>query len=371
MTWNDEARIPNDQCLACDGYQLTARPEHVRPLAVGHSPFVIRHSRAFTLVELLIVISIIAILSALLLGVAATAAEQARGSRTKSMIAKLHSLVLQQYDTYKDRRAPVRSGLQGKRSQQQAANRLNALRELMKMEMPDRWGDVLLRQIDQVNDVDDIPNPQFLEWSAGSTFKGPTPLVEAYRRQFFAMRKTPGVTDEMILENQGAECLYMLVMYATADGEARGLFNESSIADTDGDGAYEFVDGWGNPISFIRWPAGFSSSKQNSVAGVRSIGSSLGPEKAIEAVAVDHDPFDMFRVDRYVDASLPPRAFRLMPLIYSRGSDEAAGIELGPNFIPFTPSSDPYAEVSSGQWLGQSDTDESVDNITNHNLTGE
>ena len=48
-----------------------------------------------------------------------------------------------------------------------------------------------------------------------------------------------------IVANQGAECLYMIIMNACGDGEARTLFPESSIGDTDGDGAPEFLDGWG------------------------------------------------------------------------------------------------------------------------------
>ena len=30
------------------------------------------------------------------------------------------------------------------------------------------------------------------------------------------------------------------------------------IGDTDDDGAPEFLDGWGRPIEFIRWPTGFA-----------------------------------------------------------------------------------------------------------------
>ena len=46
----------------------------------------------FTLVELLIAISIVAILATLLLGAAATAGETARDARTKSLVARLHTL---------------------------------------------------------------------------------------------------------------------------------------------------------------------------------------------------------------------------------------------------------------------------------------
>ena len=32
----------------------------------------------------------------------------------------------------------------------------------------------------------------------------------------------------------------------------------SNIGDTDNDGLREILDGWGNPLGFIRWPVGYS-----------------------------------------------------------------------------------------------------------------
>ncbi|WP_442482443.1 type II secretion system protein [Aeoliella sp. SH292] len=367
MIWNLEGGRRKAERRASVGMKVRASNS---PFTLPHSPLArgpAANSRSgFTLVELLIVISIIAILSAMLLGVAATSAEQARGSRSKSMVAKINSLVMQQYDTYKDRRAPVKSSLQGKRSIDQAKYRLSALRELMKMEMPDRWSDVLLGQVPSDPKNATFRDPDFLAPNEGSTFKGPTPIIETYRRQYFAMANA-NVSRDDILANESAECLYLFVMHATSDGEARGLFNESSIGDTDGDGAYEFLDGWGNPISFIRWPAGFDSSKQNNVPALNKLVSAGETNKVVEAIAVDHDPFDMFRVDSYPNPSnTGPRGFRLMPLIYSLGSDEASGLQEAPNYVAIA---DPYASPSG--YLGESISDESVDNITNHNLTGE
>ena len=52
------------------------------------------------------------------------------------------------------------------------------------------------------------------------------------------------------MENQGAECLYMVIMMATGEGEARALFGESSIGDTDGDGALRVRRWLGTPNQF-------------------------------------------------------------------------------------------------------------------------
>ena len=42
----------------------------------------------------------------------------------------------------------------------------------------------------------------------------------------------------------------------TAIPEAKTMFSGSEIADVDGDGWKMFIDGWGNPIGFLRWAPG-------------------------------------------------------------------------------------------------------------------
>ena len=58
-------------------------------------------------------------------------------------------------------------------------------------------------------------------------------------------------------ETESAEVLYYLLSNAPSFGtETDDLshFTSSEIADTDGDGLLEFVDAWGNPLRFYRWP---------------------------------------------------------------------------------------------------------------------
>ena len=149
-----------------------------------------------------------------------------------------------------------------------------------------------------------------------------TELSTLYLRQYIRLlgRKNTVTgntnTTADIEKNQSAECLYMIVVNACGDGEAKTLFSESTIGDTDGDGAPEFLDGWGHPISFLRWAPGFVSDIQLNMNDLST--TCMPPADANTAVAKDHDPFDLFHVEL--------KAFRLVPLIYSVGRDEDAGL---------------------------------------------
>jgi prepilin-type N-terminal cleavage/methylation domain-containing protein len=280
---------------------------------------------SFTLIELLISILIISILAAALLGVAAVAGETAREAKTRNVIARLHTLLMEQYDSYKSRRVLslatdfVNKNTALSVSQQGAARqegRLYALREMMLMEMPDRWSDVVLGDPSAyTNPSGPFPVPLYLP--------ARTELSTLYLRQYASLltRKNTltGNTNTIadIEKNQSAECLYMIIMNATGDGEAKTLFPESSIGDTDGDGAPEFLDGWGHPISFLRWAPGFVSDVQLNLNDLNNTSVFLAAD-ANSAVAKDHDPFDLFHIEL--------KAFRLVPLIYSTGRDEEAGL---------------------------------------------
>ena len=393
---------------------------------------------AFTLVELLVTISIIAILAALLLGVSAVAAETGRASKTKQMITRLHTLLMEHYETYRDRRVDldptIESIINGQTNVRKgeliAEARLHALRETMITEMPDHWSDILLEPVDfaLVQDPNYVP-PAPLYADMGRSGIRRTALGELlYRKLQQAARSAP--SREALLENQSAECLYLIIMFATGDGEARGLFKESDFGDTDGDGAPEFLDGWGNPIQFLRWAPGCDSPTQlNSLALdlVRKDAVKNGVDPVLAAtntVASNRDPFDAYRQMSFLAPSLAELdsgngalfGHYLMPYIYSHGEDEESGIldartliELNgsteylawtrgnniaigtPRFgnLKFNRFPNPYmtmgsdgrtppnvtmsTELTAGLQLGQplDDSGASTDNLTNHYITAE
>jgi prepilin-type N-terminal cleavage/methylation domain-containing protein len=310
------------------------RPTAHRPLPTAHCPPPSAHRpppTAFTLVELLVTVSIIAILASLLLGALYTAQDQARAIKTKSTIAKLNTIIMARWETYKTRRVPITIPA-GTQPNVAAAMRLAALRELMILEMPERNT--------EIPDLSDTQVTLNNVGVSGNTISIPRPSVSyAYKRRL----GTPA-------DNQyaSAECLYLIVTNSQNDDEnGRESFGESEVGDIDNDGRSEFHDAWGNPISFMRWPAGFVSELQ--------------PHDPVNY----HDPFDQRRVHS--------EAYALYPLIFSSGPDgknELNNSGGDPSFV-YPKNSigfvDPYPP-KHGTWTDQdSDTvNDSLDNIHNH-----
>lgn len=366
---------------------------------------------AFTLVELLVAVAIITILSTMLLGASSLAMESARQSRTEALIAKLHGLLSQHYDTLRYRRVELKQLTPQQQTWVNAnpkllqSYRLQATYELLRLETPDRWSDITFNPI--------APSPSATVVNAPNYLAERTTMSMLYLRRF--NRIVANSPDRSaLIENQGAECLYLVITMATGDGESSTLFKENEVADTDGDGAPEFVDAWGRPIQFLRWAPGFDSDAQISYPGLERVyrdaesnSSGSGGTRVMEALINNHDPVDLFLLNDLAKtqsfSSLndiqAARGFRLAPLIYSAGSDGEFGIEDGGKFSGDSPSdsvkardpnsyglgfvvdltpnpplgnaTDPYLRIqSTGQYLGESTSGVATDNIHNHLIEG-
>src|SRR3954452_21832976 len=108
-------------------------------LRIQNSEFRIRHG--FTLVELMIVISIIAILAGLGFSAFNGVIRMSREQRTGSIINKIDQLIGERWEGYRTRAVPIKI-TPGTPPRIVAMMRLNALRDLMRMELPDRKSDV-------------------------------------------------------------------------------------------------------------------------------------------------------------------------------------------------------------------------------------
>ena len=172
--------------------------------------------RGFTLVELLVTITIIGILASLAWGFVVMARNAARDAATKATIAKLNSVVMKRYESYMTRRMPIRIP-PGTSATAAAETRLKAVGELIRMEMP-----VLAADITGPPQVSGLPLPS---------------LTAVYRAG-------PPTNIE-----ESAQCLYLIV--SKGSPEAMEQFNASEIGVTT-DNKPVFIDGWKMPIRWLR-----------------------------------------------------------------------------------------------------------------------
>lgn len=284
-----------------------------------------RPTRAFTLVELLVTIVIIMMLSSLALAGMAAARKRVKIDRTRSTIMKIHEIVMPHYDSYVRRRLPANGDagfLQTPNATLNALNRLVAIRQLMVYEMPDSW-----------NDVRDNVAAVALNLPVAMR-TGPVLGYAATKSVLLARGISPAAS------NDGPECLYMIASRGCGDPESMEQFRSDEVGDTDKDGVPEFLDGWGQPIGFIRWAGGFSS-----LSAVQKADSTNY-----------HDPSDPMRVDA--------GGYALIPLIVSAGPDGVAGLVLSSGWQPATINQ--LRSVVNG--FGAPSGDGAADNVTNHDL---
>ena len=293
--------------------------------------------QAFTLIELMVVLVIVAILSSLTLAGLADSQRNSKAAKTRSTIRKLHEIIVPHYENFLRRRVPLQPPNPPPAPRWTAAevalDRLNRIRTLTLYEMPDSWADVAMTG------------------TASTLVSGsaiPSYAWTGVTRSYGAYREARTAT--LSPQHRSAECLFAIVSRGQLEPDVLSQFRQDELGDTDADNAQEFVDGWGRPISFMRWPTGF-----------------VAPNSMIQ---VDdpvnrHDPLDPFRQEL--------AAFALTPLVYSAGPDGEDGIVQLSSWTGQTLTA--LFSVTNGasppQRPGAPTTAVTTarDNITNHDLT--
>ena len=300
----------------------------LRTCGLNSSPAFNRHpdtgmSRAFTLMELLIVMMIMTLLAGLALSALAGAMELAREQRTRVIITKIDQLIMDRYESYRTRAVPIRVA-PGTSPRAAAELRLNALRELMRLELPDRISDLCVpneyKELieDSEHDLDVIPTQVSVETYY---LKSSPSLALSYKRRARTAMYAQGPNSPRpwTQEHQGAECLY-LILSTIQDGDKNALdyFTDSEIGDTDDDGQKEILDAWGTPILFLRWAPGYTI--ENGAATTQTSNSAKAP-----------DPFDPAKADPWWRAR-DPRVYlypyALKPLLASAGRDRVLDVRV-------------------------------------------
>ena len=217
---------------------------------------------AFTLIELLVVVATILLLMSLTAVAVSSARSSQRRNQTRVTISKINEVLSSQWRTY-----PSQSGSPAFIRR----NRITA-------DLPPNWKDVayLVTNTDFKN-----PNPPSqIEFVADRLTRAQKTYISSYRN---GPTPSPEFGDD--------ECLFLAVMYGGFAGclDCAGLRVNKDFKDTDGDGWNEFVDAWGNPLSFILWPVGLqkpdgtnffnaTSSSDTLTFGMRPFVFSAGPD---------------------------------------------------------------------------------------------
>ena len=206
--------------------------------------------RGFTLIELLMVISIIAILATLSIAIIRGAEDDARASRTATVVGLVRNVIQDRLDGYEGRTLQFRFAdmvPSVTRWDEMRTVRKTVLAEWFIAEMPVNFADL-----------------QVFPKTAGLQLTMPIPssMVKKLRRHFnfpnpdLQDAGTPGPAGPTT-QFEDAECLYA-ILYNTWDGDRRGthFLSSSEIGDTDDDGFLEVLDAWGDPLVFSVTPLG-------------------------------------------------------------------------------------------------------------------
>ena len=319
--------------------------------------------QGMTLIELLVVLGIIVTIAGMLLFMLNGAREESRRLRTVAQVRRVNQVIAERWEELQLQPINVkRKSDQFGPGYDDLPNlglkkifRLNAARERLRLEFPDRVSDVMPLPLE---------NRRRREYCQSSSA-----MAEIQRRvellcgtndwNLIYNVSSPG--DSLwSLSHQGAECLYLILSSIYDDeGSALRFFSPSEIGDKDNDNIPEIWDAWGNPIQFLRWAPGFPSPIQS--------------QNPLESP----DPFDPYLADKLIRDSEDPiqETYLLYPLVVSAGSDGsydlAFDFEETWSYRNTSPPNDPF-EIKNGFLLGMPvDLDDGVpngnaDNIDNH-----
>ena len=266
------------------------------------------HRRGFTLVEMLVVLVIIGLLAAMGMAALFGTLSIARRAATRSLIEKVNSGLedrLRSLDNRIIEVLPIDRILAGG---DPIRAQVIAKKRVMKEEFP-QWfsletaatGPAYEEGEPPLIDPDDIYlvgdwDPTYLGNVGGTRqyqrVAQVSPVARGYRSYVMRVTARDGIDNNgddwidtanpqdielqmsknLLLERHdwrttSSECLYLIITRGPGTSEIdEDSFTESEVGDTDGDGLLEFIDGFGNPIRFYRWPTHYRSPIQKGMA---------------------------------------------------------------------------------------------------------
>ena len=330
-------------------------------------PGVCRERSGFTLVELMTVIAIIGLLSAFSVTIVRSSIESAKETQTRTTIAKIDNVLTTAYEKYQYRRVDLtnyyRKYSTNRTLAEKTEYRIGKLRDKLRCDFPCTPEELGLSSVENGSGPLNYTPIQAAIASAVSTA-----TVDGTLSSLTYEEDSPaGTVKYRFIAN--AELLYLVIM--NAEPEARSLFSEREVADVDGNGLKEFVDGWGKPICWMRWaPSLPRSDRQPSIDSIRSqVGTNGVPDR------YDADPFDPLGLGYGGEVG-----WFLVPYVFSAGSDGLYGLKMpgmdgDTNWTNVEFVNNPFKGCSASSWapsgyalVGQEINTSYKDNIDNHTL---
>jgi prepilin-type N-terminal cleavage/methylation domain-containing protein len=295
--------------------------------------------RAFTLVELLVTLTLVLLLMGLVLSAVRAAQTSQKTSATRQLIDKLNTILMQQFQSYESKAVdPI--VLPAAISDLAQARAWYIRRNLITGDMPDRWTDVAA--------IASGTTAAYVHSVTSTVTTFPITSAQRSYRSIWNAAVAAGRTPSNTYA--GAECLFMIVMRGgVADCLDCGELRAANVGDKDDDGMPEFLDAWGNPIGFILWPAALELP--------------IGTPFFSGARVLD-EPFTLNKS--------PRPSLGMRPLIYSAGADGEYSFDRALETGNLTAGAGPLGR-NCGNWqesptvnaAGRSAPDYRGDNITN------
>jgi prepilin-type N-terminal cleavage/methylation domain-containing protein len=332
-------RTPGDLLIQAPKRKLGDRPPirlEAPPGKAGPAP--LEAPRAFTLTELLVVISIVLVLMGLLSAAVAGARGSAKRLSTKTFIDKLDAVIQEQYARYDSIAVPLAS-IPASIANKAAGRAWFIRRNYITGDLPDRWSDV-----------------EFMTAQSGTAGQFPLDRISGSQRAYIGFWNS--LNPKPTAQYQGAECLFMIInVGGIADCLDCGDLRGAARGDKDRDGAPEFWDEWSNPIGYLLWPAALELP-----IGTRFFSAPDAPVGSVRQLSV---PFPA--------TGSPPPGLGMRPLVYSAGPDGEYGFEtnntlrnLDTGDVPSGLNCGDCTKSPTSTYGGRaSDPDYRADNITN------